>query len=127
MSLNEKILAYFYVNNVPASSYKSKYLTGVHNDGPEEILQWNTEVLGDIPSQEMLDAAKAQFDLEVKAQDVRKNRSKLLADTDWVVIMHTEKGTNIPMEWEIYRQALRDVPEQPGFPFDVTWPEKPAS
>ena len=24
-----------------------------------------------------------------------------------------------------YRQALRDLPEQPGFPFDIDWPEKP--
>ena len=26
---------------------------------------------------------------------------------------------------KIYRQALRDVPEQEGFPFDIVWPEKP--
>jgi hypothetical protein len=25
----------------------------------------------------------------------------------------------------IYRKALRDLPEQPGFPFDIDWPEKP--
>ena len=39
--------------------------------------------------------------------------------------MHTEKGTNIPVEWAEYRQALRDVPEQEGFPFNVTWPQEP--
>ncbi len=27
--------------------------------------------------------------------------------------------------WETYRQALRDVPEQAGFPMSIEWPEKP--
>ena len=27
--------------------------------------------------------------------------------------------------WEVYRQNLRDVPSQAGFPHDITWPEKP--
>ena len=27
--------------------------------------------------------------------------------------------------WLDYRQALRDIPQQKGFPFDVVWPEKP--
>lgn len=59
------------------------------------------------------------------ATSVRAQRDKLLAETDWIVIMHTEKGTNIPAVWEIYRQSLRDITSQPGFPHDVTWPEKP--
>jgi hypothetical protein len=58
-------------------------------------------------------------------QNIRKNRDSLLQQTDWVVIMHTEKGTNIPLEWEVYRQALRDITEQAGFPYEVTWPVKP--
>lgn len=28
-------------------------------------------------------------------------------------------------DWAQYRQALRDITDQPGFPFDVTWPEEP--
>lgn len=59
------------------------------------------------------------------AKRVRTERDKLLADTDWVVVFHTEKGTNIPMEWEVYRQALRDITAQEGFPHEVTWPTKP--
>lgn len=63
--------------------------------------------------------------VEAQAQIVREERASLLADTDWIVIYHTEKGTNIPMAWEAYRQALRDITDQPGFPFEVTWPSKP--
>lgn len=59
------------------------------------------------------------------AKAVRTQRDRLLAETDWLVIMHTEKGTNIPAEWELYRQALRDITSQEGFPFSVEWPTKP--
>lgn len=61
-----------------------------------------------------------------QAEDsVRAMRGGLLQETDWVVVFHTEQGTNIPLEWETYRQALRNVPEQTGFPYNVVWPTKP--
>ena len=63
--------------------------------------------------------------LEDAQRNIRSRRDGLLKETDWVVIMHTEKGTNIPMEWEVYRQALRDITAQTGFPYEVTWPTKP--
>jgi len=56
---------------------------------------------------------------------VRSQRDSLLAECDWIVIMHTEHGTNIPAEWSTYRQALRDITAQEGFPHNVTWPTKP--
>jgi len=69
--------------------------------------------------------AYEQRQLELSAAQERDQRDLRLADTDWVVVYHTEKGTAIPDEWKAYRQALRDVPQQPGFPTEVTWPEKP--
>jgi len=36
-------------------------------------------------------------------------------------------GTTIPDEWKNYRQALRDVPQQAGFPNDIEWPEEPST
>lgn len=65
-----------------------------------------------------------QYD-DSAAADVRAKRDRLLAECDWVVIMNTEKGTNIPLEWELYRQQLRDITTQDGFPHNVTWPTKP--
>lgn len=70
-------------------------------------------------------AVEIEVRTQEKARSVRSERDHMLQQTDWIVIMHTERGTNIPMEWEVYRQALRDVPNQLGFPFNVTWPEKP--
>ena len=61
------------------------------------------------------------------AKEVRSQRDRLLAETDWVVIMHTEKGTNIPADIEIYRQALRDITSHANFPHldEADWPVKP--
>jgi hypothetical protein len=80
------------------------------------VVGWDTEAKTADEVQEYDDAAAAS---------VRKERNNLLAASDWVVIMHTEKGTNIPASWEIYRQALRDVTSQAGFPNNVTYPAKP--
>ena len=56
-----------------------------------------------------------------KAADVRLERNAFLRDSDWV------SASDITMsdEWRTYRQALRDVPAQSGFPNTVTWPTKP--
>lgn len=73
---------------------------------------------------EMTDAEKLEADA-AQAYMTRSKRNFLLAESDWVVVFHTEKGTNIPVEWKAYRQSLRDITAQPGFPHNVTWPEKP--
>ena len=62
---------------------------------------------------------------EDRAQSVRAERGMRLQESDWIVIVHSEQGTPVPPEWMTYRQALREVTEQPGFPFDVVWPVKP--
>ena len=56
---------------------------------------------------------------------IRSKRDEDLQQTDWIVIKSYERGENIPADWELYRQALRDVTDQSGFPYSVTWPTKP--
>jgi hypothetical protein len=56
------------------------------------------------------------------SEKMRTERNLLLASTDWTQI------ADAPVDqaaWATYRQALRDVPSQPGFPLDVDWPTKP--
>jgi len=55
------------------------------------------------------------------AFNMRHERDKLLADTDHHALSDQTLSTNM----STYRQALRDVPAQSGFPFNVTWPTKP--
>lgn len=61
------------------------------------------------------------------AMQVRAERDRLLAACDWRVARATETGVPLATAWVQYRQALRDVPEQPGFPHTVTWPALPAA
>ena len=56
---------------------------------------------------------------------MREIRNIKLAETDWVVTMHKELGTNIPTAMKTYRQALRDITDSATSLDDVTWPEKP--
>lgn len=60
-----------------------------------------------------------------EATRVRSRRDGLLQETDWIVIKSYERSENIPAEWELYRQALRDITAQAGFPYSVEWPTKP--
>ena len=55
------------------------------------------------------------------AIQVRAERDKLLALSD-----HMALADRITDEWRTYRQALRDIPAQAGFPTDVTWPVEPS-
>ena len=52
---------------------------------------------------------------------VRNQRERLLSATDWMAL---SDNTMTP-EWASYRQALRDITDQDGFPSDVVWPTKP--
>jgi hypothetical protein len=56
---------------------------------------------------------------------VRMVRDGLLQGSDYIVLMYTEKGADVPQNWVDYRQALRDIPSQAGFPNTVTWPTRP--
>lgn len=50
----------------------------------------------------------------------REDRNQLLVETDWMVLSGTMSDS-----WKTYRQALRDLPAQSGFP-DVDFPTKPS-
>ena len=65
-------------------------------------------------TQEEIDAHKAMV--------VRGERDSLLNDTDWMAV----GDRPISDEWKTYRQALRDLSQQSGFPNDVTFPTKPS-
>lgn len=55
------------------------------------------------------------------ADDIRFHRDALLAITDWRFRVDMTPS----QEWVDYCQALRDIPQQAGFPESVVWPIKP--
>lgn len=58
---------------------------------------------------------------EIAEESIRNKRDRLLAETDWMAL----SDVTMTSEMVAYRQALRDAPEQEGFPFEVAWPTKP--
>lgn len=60
------------------------------------------------------------------AAAARAERDAKLSVSDWRVIRAYEWGVPLTPEWLDYRQQLRDVPLQEGFPLDIVWPEEPA-
>lgn len=59
------------------------------------------------------------------AEAVRADRDRRLLACDWVVARAVEQSQAVPAAWAAYRQSLRDVPAQPGFPSSVEWPAEP--
>ena len=57
-----------------------------------------------------------------QAAGVRANRSRKLADSDWTQVADSPVDKAV---WATYRQALRDITAQAGFPWTITWPESP--
>jgi len=55
----------------------------------------------------------------------RKQRDEILMQSDWRVTRASEAGIALSEEWAAYRQALRDVPQQSGFPTNINWPVAP--
>ena len=93
----------------------TKYVLGpVFNDTTDEE--------GNVTTAAQHEAAyKSQKDAE-QAKAVREQRNKLLTDCDWTQVADAPVDKAV---WANYRQALRDVTAQTGFPWDIQWPEKP--
>jgi len=64
---------------------------------------------------------KASKDAE-QAKSVRSTRGEKLAESDWTQVADAPVDKAV---WATYRQALRDVTAQSGFPWTVTWPDAP--
>ena len=109
----------------PQNHYQFSMRQGVEQiDG-----KWYTKhILGpvftdteDATAAEQEAAYKAQKDAE-QSKAVRKDRNQRLKDTDWTQV------ADAPVDkaaWAAYRQALRDITAQVGFPWNVTWPTQP--
>lgn len=56
---------------------------------------------------------------------IRKHRADCLALCDWTQVSDAPLTASQRTAWAAYRQSLRDLPSQPGFPASVTWPTPP--
>lgn len=65
-------------------------------------------------------------DLPMTSDEARAQRDKLLAETDWTQVLDAPIDVATRESYRAYRQALRDIPQQEGFPENITWPELPS-
>jgi hypothetical protein len=69
-------------------------------------------------TQEQIDS-----DTAGKAAQVRAERNVKLTSTDWT--QGKDIADSVSSQWATYRQALRDLTDQEGFPYTIEWPTKP--
>ncbi len=125
LSLYE-VMRYKYMDKGWAIEYadsEGNYGEGDPLTGAERLL-WEDE--GDAPIQADLEAEKPVIKNILGFQQLRYQRDKKLAETDWVVTKANETGVAESDEWKTYRQALRDLPSNTTDPFNPTWPTKPS-
>lgn len=74
-------------------------------------------------NQEQIESVLRQRDFEynIKCKQVRADRDKRISETDHMML---PDYPNKPNGLQEYRQALRDVPQQDGFPLDIVWPDE---
>jgi hypothetical protein len=94
--------------------YQTAFKDGVEQDAQGRWL-WKWSI------SEMDDDAKAAKDAEA-AKAVRTDRDRRLSECDWTQVADAPVDKAV---WAAYRQELRDVPAQAGFPHNITWPTKP--
>ena len=94
-----------------------------------KILDLNTDTITEITlteeEQAALDAKEAAWAAgadDRAAAEVRKERNVKLAETDWTQVADAPVSQE---DWAAYRALLRSIPEQEGFPNEVTWPVEP--
>ena len=118
----------------PSGEYKVVSRNGVTQDANGNWVEAYTErdMFSDYTTEEGVTVTKAEQEQAYTARKndevataVRAERDKLLASCDWMAIKAFEAGSAVSAEWAIYRQALRDVTAQEGFPNSVTWPTQP--
>ena len=87
-------------------------------DGVEQISgKWFTKHSVADMAQEAKDALDAN-----QAETIRKQRTDKLSASDWTQLADAPVDKAV---WATYRQALRDVTTQSGFPWTITWPDAP--
>ena len=104
------------------------YKSGIDYEVIPELFKWKEPYPGSFPKlvsgtvvwENVLTPTEIY---EYDSNEIRQKRNKLLQETDWTQLPDVPVITQ--QKYLNYRQSLREVTEQPGFPNTVTWPELP--
>jgi hypothetical protein len=87
-----------------------------------ERFRTNIDVSTGIITKIPLTEAEVNDLLNSLSSSAREKRNMLLSECDWTRLDDADTDKSA---WAVYRQALRDVPQQPDFPENIVWPTKP--
>lgn len=107
----------FPVVDRPAPMYDTATKTITQTEPTLENGEWVTNWEVSDLSQEEITARSEQASVSARA-----NRDALLTSCDWTQLPDSPADKEA---WTVYRQELRDLPEQAGFPYEITWPIQP--
>lgn len=110
----------FYKYDQVTRKYMGEVDKQIFNSSP--IKPDNDTQIYDTINKNWVDAPVVDIPQYVLEQAIRSQRDMLLSECDWT------QTADAPVDkeaWSQYRALLRNVPQQEGFPADVTWPEKP--
>lgn len=113
------------IDFLKANEYLPVKLEPEHNPATQKIVACPPYVADDtvfLHRVESMSESEVEVATEVAAARVRSRRALLLVDSDWTQI------ADAPVDkaaWAKYRQALRDITSQEGFPWAVEWPHSP--
>ncbi len=97
------------VQNTPSPEYNAHIEKLVENVELVDGVWTQTWVVENLPQ-------------ELAEKNIRNERYRLLMQSDWRAL----NDQTLSPEWSAYRQALRDIPQQAGFPYSVNWPTEPS-
>lgn len=69
-----------------------------------------------------LSPEQVQQKIDDQASAMRQERNARLSASDWTQVADAPVDKAV---WAAYRQELRDITKQAGFPWDVQWPAEP--
>ena len=106
-----------------SSFLKSYYKNNEFKELPEKPSNYHIWNLETEQWQEPENYQQLLFD--EAASKVKQERQQLLATTDWTDTVSASARLENYNAWQFYRQQLRDITTQEGYPFNVVWPTQP--
>ena len=128
MFLPEKIETYLgrvvdFINEVELESKNHFDDNGEFTHFTEHVVKWNATDKPQ-PTKEQLESITEYINPYAESE-IRSKRDQLITETDWTQLDDTSITQDTKAKYKEYRQALRDITKQAGFPHDVVFPEKP--
>jgi hypothetical protein len=112
-----------YDNAYPIGEELDSYIKGFF---PTYFVTRNSVIQAGVKNEDYFTQLVAKSEEDIyrdTANKIRSIRNTYLAESDWLVLPDTGFSENAVSVFKKYRQELRDVPQQSGFPFIVEWPK----